>query len=98
MQPPLYIISSAEVAKAKKVAAAMKNGVKSKCCKKVRTIPRFRRPKTLKTPKKIVVIPKEIQKRNKFDDFRILKTPITSEAALKKVEMHNTVVFTCDVK
>lgn len=83
------------MSKASKVAKAVQKGVQSKA-KKVRTSPHFFRPKTQvynrspKAPEHLV------RKHTKFDDYRIIKAPLTSESALKKVEMHNTIVFLCD--
>jgi large subunit ribosomal protein L23Ae len=37
-------------------------------------------------------------KRNKMDKFTIVKHPHTSEESLKKIELHNTLVFICDVR
>ena len=34
----------------------------------------------------------------KTDEFRIIRAPLTSEAAMKKIEDHNTLVFLCDPK
>ena len=31
-------------------------------------------------------------------EFRIIRAPLTSEAAMKKIEDHNTLVFLCDPK
>ena len=34
----------------------------------------------------------------KNDQFRIIRAPLTSESAMKKIEEHNTLVFLCDPK
>ncbi|KAA0188509.1 putative ribosomal protein large subunit [Fasciolopsis buskii] len=58
--------------------------------------PRFRRPKTYKPPR----CPKDqrflIPKRNKLDAFRIIQNPVTTEAAMKKIEDNDTLVFIVD--
>ena len=41
------------------------------------------------------VVPSKLQA---FDQFRIVKCPLTTESAMKKIEANNTLVFLCDVK
>merc|ERR1712217_841452 len=60
--------------------------------KKVRTSVKFYRPKTLQLPRK------STPKRNKMDAYTIIKNPLTTESAMKKIEDNNTLVFICDVK
>nr|ADD38523.1 60S ribosomal protein L23a [Lepeophtheirus salmonis] len=66
--------------------------------RKVYTKPRFRRPKTLTLPRN----PKDrsflIPKRNKLDAFKIIKRPVTTEPAMKKIEDNDTLVFIVDRK
>ena len=58
----------------------------------------FRRPQTKKTPK-CPKYPRSIKvQRNKLDDYSILKLPLATETALKRIEDHNTIVFLCDQK
>ena len=58
----------------------------------------FRRPNT----KKIAKAPKYPRslkaQRVKLDEFSIIKFPLATETALKKIEDHNTLVFLCDQK
>ena len=64
--------------------------------KTVRTT--FRRPQTKKTPKS-PKYPRTIKvQRNKLDEFSIIKFPLATETALKRIEDHNTIVFLCDQK
>ncbi|ELW63772.1 60S ribosomal protein L23a [Tupaia chinensis] len=70
-------------AKALKAKKAVPKGVHSHKKKKIRTSPTFWRPKTLR--------------RNKLDHYAIIKFPLTTESAMKKIE-DNTVVFIVDVK
>merc|ERR1712029_481492 len=37
-------------------------------------------------------------KRNKMDAYAIIKHPLTTESAMKKIEDNNTLVFICAVK
>ena len=82
-----------------KVAKAVKSGTSApKKVKKIRTSVTFHRPKTLKkdrTPKypRISAPP-----RNKLDHFQILKYPLTTESAMKKIEDNNTLVFIVDIR
>merc|ERR1712086_448920 len=84
-------------AKAKGVAKAITKGVKT-VTKKIRTNIRFHLPKTLskaregKYPRKYRASP------NRLDRYAILKYPLTTESAMKKIEENNTLVFIVDVR
>ena len=64
----------------------------------------FYRPKTkqlLRDPKyanKAVNQLKDEQNIKKVDRYRIIKFPLTTESAMKKIEDHNTLVFIVDLK
>ncbi|CAD7940060.1 unnamed protein product [Amoebophrya sp. A25] len=78
---------------AKKVVAS-----EASSARKVRTNVHFFRPKT-KTVKRAPKAPKKtVMAMNKMDKFRIIKCPVTTESAMKKIEEINTLVFVCDVK
>lgn len=81
--------------KAAKTVAAVTKGVKT-VHKKVRTSPHFYRPKTETYSRKPKAPVHLVRGHTKFDDFRILSTPLSSESALKKVANTNTLVFLCD--
>ena len=66
--------------------------------KKVRITTRFTVPKTLQLPKNPQYPRKSIPHRNKLDQFAVLKYPLTTEAAMKEIENHNTLTFIVDVK
>ncbi|XP_071915775.1 large ribosomal subunit protein uL23-like [Coffea arabica] len=82
-----------------KVAKFVKSGTTfKKKAKKIRTKVTFHRPKTLKkdgNPKypRISAPP-----RNKLDHYQILKYPLTTESAMKKIEDNNTMVFIVDIR
>merc|ERR1712205_188797 len=84
-------------AQAKKAAKAITKGVKS-VSKKIRTSIRFHMPKTLaksrdgKYPRKYRASP------NRLDRYQILKYPLTTESAMKKIEENNTLVFIVDMR
>ncbi|KAG8488469.1 hypothetical protein CXB51_016183 [Gossypium anomalum] len=86
-------------AQALKAAKAVKSGATfKKKAKKIRTKVTFHRPRTLKkdrTPKypRISAPP-----RNKLDHYQILKFPLTTESAMKKIEDNNTLVFIVDIR
>merc|ERR1712146_362854 len=56
----------------------------------------FYRPRTLHTPRTPKYARKAIPSRNKLDQYAILRVPLTTESALKKIEDNNTLVFMCD--
>ncbi|CRH01165.1 60S ribosomal protein L23, putative [Plasmodium relictum] len=79
--------------KIKKVKFVGKNQKK----KKIRTSIRFKRPKTLKLPRN-PKCPRIVRScfRKSLDKYGIIKHPLTSEKAMKKIEEINTLVFICD--
>ncbi|KAJ1364211.1 hypothetical protein KIN20_024242 [Parelaphostrongylus tenuis] len=84
----------------KALAAKQKvvRGQKTTRKKKVRTSVHFRRPKTLKTPRMPRYPRKSAPARCNLDPFAIIKHPLTTESAMKKIEDHNTLVFIVDVR
>ncbi|KAL4692330.1 hypothetical protein H8959_016140 [Pygathrix nigripes] len=66
--------------------------------KKIRTSPTFRRPKTLRLRRQPKYPRKSAPRRNKLDHYAIIKFPLTTESAMKKIEDNNTLVFIVDVK
>jgi large subunit ribosomal protein L23Ae len=83
---------SFSLAKAKKVAGALKKGTGRKATR-VHTKVHFYRPKTLKlsrNPKVIRKVSKSIEGPKAYD---IIKFPLTTESAMKKIEENNTLVF-----
>merc|ERR1712194_932780 len=64
--------------------------------RKVRTSVRFFRRKTARAPK----APKKsvLSSFAGMDKYRVIKAPVTSESAMKKVEEINTLVFVVDLK
>ncbi len=84
-----------EALKAKK---AVVKGVHTKLKRKVRTSVQFRRPKTLRKPRDPKYPRKSAPKQCKLDQFAIVKYPLTTESAMKKIEDNNTLVFVCDLR
>ena len=84
-------------AAAKKVAGALKKGSGRKATK-VHTKVHFYKPNTLKLARAPKVTVKAVPPRNKMDNYQILKFPLTTESAMKKIEDNNTLVFIVDVR
>merc|ERR1711901_15211 len=84
-------------AKAKGVAKAITKGVKT-VTKKIRTNIRFHLPKTLAKAREGKYQRKYRASPNRLDRYQILKYPLTTESAMKKIEENNTLVFIVDVR
>ncbi|XP_059054201.1 large ribosomal subunit protein uL23 [Achroia grisella] len=81
------------VAKALKAQRKVVKGEHGKRIRKIRTSVHFRRPKTFEPPRNPKYPRKSLPKRNRMDAYNIIKYPLTSEAAMKKIEDNNTLVF-----
>ncbi|XP_068953318.1 large ribosomal subunit protein uL23-like [Petaurus breviceps papuanus] len=81
--------------KAKKVVL---KGVHSHKKKKIRTSLTFWRPKTLRLRRQPKYPRKSAPLRNKLDHSAIIKFPLTTESAMKKIEDNDTLVFIVDIK
>ena len=81
-----------------KAKKAVVKGVHTKLKRKVRTSVHFRRPKTLSKPRDPKYPRKSAPKQCKLDQFTIVKYPLTTESAMKKIEDNNTLVFVCDTR
>uniref|UniRef100_A0A7E4ZRX2 Ribosomal_L23eN domain-containing protein n=1 Tax=Panagrellus redivivus TaxID=6233 RepID=A0A7E4ZRX2_PANRE len=66
--------------------------------KKIRTNVHFYRPKTLKLARSPKYARKSVPARSKLDTFAVIKHPLTTESAMKKIEETNTLVFIVDIK
>jgi len=56
----------------------------------------FRRPKTLALPRAPRYPNRSSKRTNRLDAFNIVKFPLTTESAMKKIEDNNTLVFIVD--
>uniref|UniRef100_A0A804ULN6 Large ribosomal subunit protein uL23 N-terminal domain-containing protein n=2 Tax=Zea mays TaxID=4577 RepID=A0A804ULN6_MAIZE len=81
-----------------KVVKAVKSGPGKKKTKKIRTSVTFHRPKTLKKARDPKYLRISTTGRNNLDQYQILKYPLTTESAMKKIEDNNTLVFIVDLK
>merc|ERR1712106_419755 len=84
-------------AAAKGVAKAITKGTKT-TSKKIRTGIKFHLPKTLKLDRSPKYPRKYRPSANQLDRYQILKYPLTTESAMKKIEENNTLVFIVDVR
>ncbi|KAL2555664.1 60S ribosomal protein L23a-2 [Forsythia ovata] len=87
-------------AQALKTAKAVKAGSSTikKKSKKIITKVTFHRPKTLKKDRNPKYPRISAPPRNKLDHYQILKYPLTTESAMKKIEDNNTLVFIVDIR
>merc|ERR1712019_76092 len=86
------------VQKALKIQKKVVKGAHGTRVKKVRTSVKFYRPKTFRPPRNPKYPRKSTPNRNKMDAYTIIKNPLTTESAMKKIEDNNTLVFICDIK
>jgi len=82
------------ITKATVAATAAKKGAKTLVAKKIRTSVTFHRPRTLRLPKSPKYPRVSNPQNNKLTEFDVLKHPLTTESAMKKIEESNTLVFT----
>uniref|UniRef100_A0A6M2E4U9 Putative 60s ribosomal protein l23 n=1 Tax=Amblyomma tuberculatum TaxID=48802 RepID=A0A6M2E4U9_9ACAR len=82
-------------ARAKAMATRKKvvKGAHGTRTKKIRTSVKFRRPKTLSLPRNPKYPRRSVPTRTRLDQFSIIKHPLTTESAMKKIEDNNTLVF-----
>ena len=83
--------------KAASAAAQIKKGAGTTESKK-RTKVHFYKPKTLKLDRTPKYPSKSVASVNKMDKYRVIKYPLTTESAMKKIEDNNTLVFIVDTK
>jgi len=80
-----------------RAAKAIKKGTRNKTTRKIRYSVHFYRPKTLTLDRKPKYARKALPKSRDFDKYRILRHPLTTESAMKKIEHTNTLVFIVDI-
>lgn len=77
-------------------ATAVRSGTGKKALKR-HTKVHFYRPKSFQPPKSPKYARKSVPSRTKMDKWRVIKYPLTTESAMKKIEDNNTLVFIVDV-
>ncbi|KAF0852844.1 60S large subunit ribosomal protein uL23 (rpL23A) [Andalucia godoyi] len=83
---------TAAASKAKAAAKVVKQGVKT-ATRKMITKVTFRRPSTLALARNPKYLRRATVSTKKTDQFAVLRFPLTSETAMKKIEDNNTLVF-----
>ena len=83
-----------------KALSAKKAALKGtfKITKKIRTKTHFYLPKTLKLNRVPKYPRRSVPKKPTLDAHKIIRFPLNTESALKKMEDHNTLVFICDIR
>ncbi|XP_014252547.1 uncharacterized protein LOC106668373 [Cimex lectularius] len=87
------VVKKTPVQKALNVKLKVIRGSHGTRTRKIRTSVHFRRPKTFEPPRKPKYPRKSVPRRNRMDAYNIIKSPLTTEAAMKKIEDNNTLVF-----
>merc|ERR1711910_40205 len=86
------------VQKARKVQKKVVKGTHGTRVKKVRTTVQFKRPRTFRPARKPKYPRKSTPARNRLDAYNVIKHPLTTESAMKKIEDNNTLVFIANMK
>jgi len=101
-KPVKVTIRSRQLQSARDKAAATQRkvakGTFSKRVRKVRTSVHFHRPWVKHLPKNPKFPKRSVPHRPRLDKFSIIKHPLTTESAMKKIEDNNTLVFIVDIK
>ena len=84
--------------KAQKARKRIVKGTHGTRVKKDRTSVHFRRPKTFRPARNPKYPRKSTPTRNRMDAHAIIKHPLTTESAMKKIEDNNTLVFITNLK
>ena len=87
-----------EAGKAKKAAKALAQGTNGTATAKKHFKTHFYRPKTLRLLRNPKYSRRSVPRVNKLDQYSILKYPLTTESAMKKIEDNNTLVFIVDTR
>merc|ERR1711982_299126 len=66
--------------------------------RKIRTQVHFRRPQTLRLPKKPKYPQRSTPRKTQLDKYSIIKYPLTTESSMKLIEDSNTLVFIVDIR
>merc|ERR1711872_464366 len=86
-------VKKTAIKKATKQATRVTKGTRRR---KIRTSVQFRRPHTLRLPRNPKYPRRSVPRKSKLDAFSVVKYPLTTESAMKKIEDNNTLVFIVD--
>ena len=89
--------TSGKAARAKVAQKAALKGNFAKKTSRVFHVTRFRRPTTLSLARKPAFPRTSIPARPRLDQYTVLRYPLTTEAAMHKIEANNTLVFIVDI-
>ena len=93
------VVKKAPKAAAKKVVAEKKvTKVVKVSTRKAYTRPQFRRPHTFRKPATVKPGNNLSVIKNKMDNFRVIRYPLVTEMAMKKIEENATLTFIVDPK
>lgn len=93
LSPPLAVTKQAQTAR-----KAALIGTHSQRTKRHIVNTRFTLPKTLKLARKPKYQRKSVASTPSIDEYAVLRAPLNTESAMRKIEDHNTLVFLCDVR
>jgi large subunit ribosomal protein L23Ae len=85
-------------AKAQAAKKAALKGVHGSAVRKIRTSTHFHIPKTLVLKRAPKYARKSVPHAPRMDQYRVIRQPLNTETAMKKIEEHNTLTFLVDVK
>merc|ERR1712076_295682 len=91
-------VKKAPIRSVQKAQRKVVKGTHGTRVKKVRTTVQFKRPKTFRPARKPRYPRKSTPARNRLDAYNVIKHPLTTESALKKIEDNNTLVFITNMK
>jgi large subunit ribosomal protein L23Ae len=86
------------VEKAKLAKDMVQGEKKRRLARKVHTSVTFHRPKTLRLARSPKYPRTAIASRPFLDKYSIIKSPLSTESAMKKIEDENTIVFLCNIR
>ncbi|KAJ1993414.1 60S ribosomal protein L25 [Dimargaris cristalligena] len=85
-------------AKAQEARKAALKGTLGKAARKIRTNTTFRRPVTQRLAKNPKYPRVSIPSQPRLDKYSVIRQPLTTESAMKKIEENNTLVFLVDLR
>jgi large subunit ribosomal protein L23Ae len=94
-KPPALDVKKSAAVKAQGAKKAALHG-KATGVRKMRTSASFHRPKTLKLARKPAYARRSAPAAPGLDHFAVIRQPLATESAMRKMEDNNTLVFLCD--
>ena len=66
--------------------------------RKAYTRPQFRRPHSYRRPAAVKPDNNYKGEKSNWDEFRVIRNPLTTDMTMKKIEENNTLTFVCDAR